>query len=145
MNEHTRSLYADAPNPDGYQAVAGGRPTSRKEQQYEVVRLGREDAPKRDHVLLFTLGTPGDEDYFEGTIEDPVPARHYAQMLLDATDYGVVQAEANMLIGVLGREAMARLGQAEDLEPDDLVKIMSQVALRAHGPYAEAMGKSKTG
>lgn len=107
---------------------------------YRPIKLtGR--SKKRGCVLLFTIGKPGDDGFYEGTIEDPVPARHYAQMLLDAVEVGVTQAEVKMLHAVLGAENLRRLAQCEDLEPNDMINVMTQVADRAAGPYREAQGK----
>lgn len=139
-----RELYQNAPDPDGYRA-ASGRPASRKEEPYAPVRLGTAPAKRRNQVLLFTVEViePGETEpwTYEGAIEDPVPARHYAQMLLDVTEIGTVAAQATMLNNVLGEENMRRLAACEALEPDDLIKIMSQVAARAMGPYEDALGK----
>lgn len=132
-----KQLYRDAPDPDGYQAAAG-RPVSRKAEPYAPVRLG--EARKRNRVLLFTIeGNAGQGDTYEGYIPDPIPAKHYAQMLQDVVDFGPTIAQATMLTNILGAENMRRLAECDALEPDDLLKIMEQVGQRALGPY-EAMG-----
>jgi hypothetical protein len=38
---------------------------------------------------------------------------------------------------------MAALSAAPDMQPDDMIKIMSQVLIRTLGPYREAMGKGQ--
>lgn len=134
-------LYRDAPNPDGYQA-ATGRPVSSKEEPYRVVRLG--DKPvRRDLIVLFQI-KDGD-GWYDGCISDPVPAKHYAQMLLDAVEVGPMVAQAAMLNNVLGAENMRRLAECDDLGPDDLVTIMSQVAARVMGPYKAMEDALKNG
>jgi hypothetical protein len=137
-----RSLYADSPDPAAYQQAAG-RPKPAAEAAYAPVRLGRRE-PSRARVLLFTLENyPELGQTFEGSMPDPVPASHYAQFLQDIADYGVTVAEAQMMNRVLGRENMAALSAAPDMQPDDMIKIMSQVLVRTLGPYRDAMGKGQ--
>lgn len=149
MTEHiqpgsARSLYSDAPDPDGYRQAAG-RPTSVAEPAYAPVRLGRRE-PSRARVLLFTLENyPEPGQTYEGTMPDPVPASYYAQFLQDITDYGVTIAEAQMMNRVLGKDNMAALAAAPDMQPDDMIKIMGQVLVRTLGPYREAAGKDPVG
>lgn len=125
----------------------GDRPKSRADVPYEPVRLGK--AKRHNQVLLFTLEVTesGEETpwTYEGYIPDPVPAKHYAQMLLDATEMGMAMAEATMLNNVLGQESMRRLAECDALEPDDLIKIMLQVAARVMGPYNEHLAALKNG
>lgn len=144
MDGSGRSLYSDQPDPAGYQA-SSGRPVSAVAKPYQPVRLGQ--SAKRNQVLLFTIEVAGADDtppwVYEGYITDPVPARHYAQMLLDAVEMGVVAAETKMLHAVLGVENLRRLAECDALEPDDLIAIMIEVASRAAGPYRNA-GKAKS-
>lgn len=123
----------------------GDRPKLVTDVPYAPVRMG--SAPKsRARLLLFTIADPDSPGgVYEGTIPDPVPAMYYAQMLADAPVMGIAMAEAKMLTDILGPENARRLATCEGMDPDDLVKIMSQVAARAMGPYKDLMGKQQTG
>lgn len=123
----------------------GERPKPATEQPYQPVRMGAE-RKSRARLLLFTIADPDSPNgAYEGTIPDPIPAMYYAQMLADAPTMGVAMAEAKMLTDILGPENARRLATCEGMDPDDLVKIMSQVAARAMGPYRDLMGKQQTG
>lgn len=142
---NARSLYEDREDPAGYEAAAerfmAGTPKRAEPAPYAPVRLTGQPTSGRGRVILFTIGAKGQPDYYEGVIEDPVPARHYAKMLLDVATVGETQALVGMLHSVLGEENMRRLAKCDDLNPNDLINIMTQVSIRASGPYEQFLGK----
>lgn len=147
----SEALYEDGPNPPGYQPnppgyqkAAGGRPAPAAAQPYSPPRLGKK-APSRTWVLLFTLDNyPDPGDVFEGVIPDPIPAGHYAQLLLDAAELGQTAAEFNMINRVMGEHNLKALAAAPDLDPEGLKSILAQVFERAMGPYRAGQGNEQS-
>jgi hypothetical protein len=138
-----RPLY-ETGNPAGYQQAAGGRPEPSSTKPYDVVRLTGQ-VKHRPRVLLFTLENypePGQE--YEGTIPDPLPAKHYAQLLLDMVEHGQVYAEAIMINNVMGHDNLKALASADDLDPEDLKTVMAEAYTRAMGPYKAGLGNAKS-
>lgn len=131
--ETKERLYGDRPAP--------GRPTSKA--PYSPPRLSSAPA-STTRVLLFTIDRPGGEQY-KGTIPDPLPARHYAQMLLDAVDLGVIMAETKMVNAVLGTENLRALAECDGLDPAALTAILAEAFDRAMGPYRAVQGNSQAG
>jgi hypothetical protein len=144
--EPQRPLYEDAPDPPGYRQVAGTtRPAPGKAEPYRPVQLGKRE-PSRARVLLFTIDNyPEPGQVYEGTIPDPLPARHYAQLLINAAEYGQVYAETVMINEVMGRENLQALAASPDMDPEDLKKIMAEAFMRAMGPYQAGMGNGQAG
>lgn len=144
----TPPLYKDSPDPASYQEVAGaapGRPTSNTAAPYSPPRLGK-GKPRLRHVLLFTVDDyPEAGDVFEGVIPDPVPASHYAQLLLDTVELGQVMAEARMINRVVGEDNLKALAAAPDITPDDLKAVLGQAYERAMGPYRAGLGNGQSG
>lgn len=139
-----RPLYADQPDPDGYQPPAG-RPVAAGTAPYRPVRLGKgKSKPSTTRVLLFTIDNwPEAGQVYEGTIPDPLPARHYAQLLVNAAEHGQTYAETIMINEVMGRDNLRALAACSDMGPEDLKQIMGEAFIRAMGPYRDGLGKGQ--
>lgn len=139
-----RPLYADAPDPQGYAAVAGGQPAATGgrpvAEPYRVVNIGPAPASRR-RVVLFTIKRD-DGSVYEGSIPDPMPAKHYAQLLLDVPVMGVQMAESIMLNKVMGEDNLRALAAADGLDPVALQVIMTEAYQRAMGPFRELQQKN---
>jgi hypothetical protein len=140
-----RPLYQDQPDPPGYASAPTDRPVAAGTQSYQPVRLGKRKLSSA-RVLLFTIDDyPEAGRVYEGTIPDPLPAMHYAQLLINAAEYGQTYAETIMINDVMGRENLAALAACPDMGPEDLKQIMGEAFSRAMGPYAAGLGKEQNG